>query len=208
MTDENKEMEKRRLLDSIEAMRWSARHQAGRIKEEQEFAELKGRLESTFKHLNDLHATLAHQRAQVRDVSPGGKPPRRQSERRSQLETASPDASPQVQLLLEQLRVSHATCELLEDELQRLEKRALDAIAEAGKLRRRLDNWESGLKRSPRPAANEEEPALDTRESFLRFQERADVDRRLLTDALSASEAEIMRMTKAIDLLVRKLRVA
>ncbi len=104
----------------------------------------------------------------------------------------------EIGLLRQQLQSANATSDLLQDEVRRLETKALDAIAEVGRLRRQLDEMNEKRTAADLPdTQNLQRQLLDT------CQERS-----LLTEALGNSEAEIGRLTRSLDLLVRKLNVA
>ena len=109
---------------------------------------------------------------------------------------ASSDAS--VTVLQEKLRVYENTCAMLEREVQTLEQQTLAALAEAGRLRRELDRRESRERTGPAPADD----------GVRRFMAESESERRLLLDALENSEAELARMVKTLDVVVRKLQVA
>ena len=91
----------------------------------------------------------------------------------------------------------------LEEEVRVLERRALAAIAEAGRLRRALD--ETAVSRDH--DRQETRWRAESREIRLGL-EAAHLERSLLTSALSDSESELARMARTIDLMARKLDVA
>lgn len=98
--------------------------------------------------------------------------------------------------LQEELRRAQATNTALEEEMKRMEQQALIAIAEASRLRRLL----SQEKRDPE-ATKEVSPSnlpssAGGSDEGVRMQ---------LTEALIQSELEITRLTKNIDLLLRRL---
>lgn len=102
----------------------------------------------------------------------------------------------------EKLQSYEQTCALLEREVQVLEQQTLAALAEAGRLRRELDRSEEEKRRSLAYAAYAGRDILERRI------EDSENERRLLLDALENSEAELARMVKTLDLVVRKLQVA
>lgn len=111
----------------------------------------------------------------------------------------------EVTTLREQLRVAQSTSALFQEELLRLEQKALAAIAEAGELRRRLDLLtEEDAKHTK---AGSPETAVPERKQLERTLEATEDQGRLLTRALNESEIEIFRLSKSIDMLVRKLGV-
>ena len=104
--------------------------------------------------------------------------------------------------LQKKLHSYEQTCALLEREVQVLEQQTLAALAEAGRLRRELDKNESEKRLNP---------AFANPAGYDLLQRRiADIEneRRLLLDALENSEAELARMARTLDLVVRKLQVA
>ncbi|MCX7934227.1 MAG: hypothetical protein N3A66_03100 [Planctomycetota bacterium] len=103
--------------------------------------------------------------------------------------------------LREKLRIAQATCAMLEQEIERLEQKALQAIAEAGELRRRLNLLQNT---SPADAL----AALTERETLRQHLGEVEQERALLTRALHASEREIARLTQCMDIVVRKLKIA
>lgn len=110
-------------------------------------------------------------------------------------------AGEDIDSLREELRIARATCTLLEEEVARLEEKAIHAIAEAGQLRRAMDEMMDKHRR-------EREARSDGSFSFDDLQRDLDIahdEKRLLTDALGDSESEIARLGKTIDLLVRKI---
>ena len=104
--------------------------------------------------------------------------------------------------LREKLHVYEQTCALLEREVQVLEQQTLAALAEAGRLRRELDRTETEKRGNPESAS----PA--SLDFLVRRVADAENERRLLLDALGNSEAELARMARTLDLVVRKLQVA
>ncbi|MBN2713648.1 MAG: hypothetical protein JXR97_14600 [Planctomycetes bacterium] len=107
-----------------------------------------------------------------------------------------------------QLKSFKATCELLEEENRTLEKKALFAIAEAGKLRMCLDRIDQERKffRSSNTDGGAES-LVDERENLHECIKSAEIERTLLTRAISDSESEIARLSKTIDLLVKKISI-
>lgn len=104
--------------------------------------------------------------------------------------------------LREKLHVYEQTCALLEREVQVLEQQTLAALAEAGRLRRELDRNEAEKRGRPEFASPAGLDLLERRVAD------AENERRLLLDALENSEAELARMARTLDLVVRKLQVA
>jgi len=107
----------------------------------------------------------------------------------------------EIAAMREKLRVAQATCAMLEQELERLEQKTLQAIAEAGDLRRRLN-----LLQNISPA--EALTAIAERESLRQHLGEVEQERALLTRALHASENEISRLTQCMDIVMRKLKIA
>ena len=107
-----------------------------------------------------------------------------------------------MEALQEKLHVYEQTCAMLEREVQVLEQQTLTALAEAGRLRRELDRSKAERCRSPFSEGYIE------KEQFHRIIKESENERRLLLDALESSEAELARMVKTLDLVVRKLQVA
>jgi len=103
--------------------------------------------------------------------------------------------------LREQLRVAQQTCALLEEEMQLLEQKALAAISEAGRLRRRLDELGLSCDGDAAAAVRADE---SVRLSAVRAAAKAERD--LLTDALQVSESEISRLARSVDCLMRKFQ--
>jgi hypothetical protein len=101
--------------------------------------------------------------------------------------------------LQDRLRTYEQTCAMLEHEVQMLEQQTLAALSEAGRLRRELDRREAWK--------NQEHDSTD-RLVLQRRVEDSENERNLLLDALNNSEAELARMVKTLDLVVRKLQVA
>ena len=115
----------------------------------------------------------------------------------------TPERQPEtVEVLQEKLHVYEQTCAMLEQEVQTLEQQTLAALAEAGRLRRELDQREAEKRRSA--------GFLDyaEKESIRKIMDESETERRLPLDALENSEAELVRMVKTLDLVVRKLQVA
>lgn len=118
----------------------------------------------------------------------------------------SPSESSQLAQLRDELRSARATCSLLEEEVKRLEQKALSAIAEAGRLRCRLDQTAEG--RLHGIGSSHSTSRITGKDELRRLSscvQKAQDERRLLTRALSDSESEIARLSKTINLLVRKL---
>lgn len=102
----------------------------------------------------------------------------------------------------EKLQAYEQTCAMLEREVQVLEQQTLAALAEAGRLRRELDRSEEEKRRSLEYASYAGRDILERRIAD------SENERRLLLDALENSEAELARMVKTLDVVVRKLQVA
>ena len=107
-----------------------------------------------------------------------------------------------VDVLKEKLHVYEQTCAMLEREVQVLEQQTLAALAEAGRLRRELDRSQARRNNSDRFLDYAE------KDSIRKIIDDSDNERRLLLDALENSEAELARMVKTLDVVVRKLQVA
>jgi len=103
--------------------------------------------------------------------------------------------------LRRQLKASEETCAMLEEEVRQLEAQTLEALAEVGRLRRRLDLMTPAANGNP-VECNRERDAL--REILATAEE----ERRLLTTALIDSENELARMTRTLDLMMRRLQAA
>lgn len=114
----------------------------------------------------------------------------------------APRAAQTVEVLQEKLYVYEQTCAMLEHEVQVLEQQTLAALAEAGRLRRELDQKEAEKRRNV--------GFLDyaEKDSIRKIIDESENERRLLLDALENSEAELARMVKTLDLVARKLQVA
>ncbi len=106
------------------------------------------------------------------------------------------------EVLREKLHTYEQTCAMLEREVHVLEQQTLAALAEAGRLRRELDQNEEQEKRYAELAVYQERDLLEKRVAD------SETERRLLLDALENSEAELARMVKTLDMVVRKLQVA
>ncbi len=104
-----------------------------------------------------------------------------------------------VLFLQDELRRARAACALMEKDIQRLEQKALDAIAEGGRLRRRLKEMED-----QGPVASEVE-LLERTERLEDEIVRGETERSLLTGALSRSETEIARLVKCADQLIKRM---
>lgn len=104
--------------------------------------------------------------------------------------------------LEERAHLAESTCAMLEEEMARLERQALDAMAEAGRLRRALDEIERQGGGSGGESWWQEKASMAHR---LQMAEQA---RDLLTSALLDSEAEIARLTKTLDMVARRFDVA
>lgn len=102
--------------------------------------------------------------------------------------------------LREKLHAYEQTCAMLEKEVQVLEQQTLAALAEAGRLRRELDRTEEASRRNQQSDIS--------REILERRIADSETERQLLLDALENSEAELARMVKTLDVVVRKLQVA
>jgi hypothetical protein len=109
-----------------------------------------------------------------------------------------------VATLQEKLRVYESTCAMLEREVHVLEQQTFASLAEASRLRRELDR--SKAERDASPFAGS--PDYVEKEQLTRIVQESEHERRLLIDALESSEAELARMVKTLDLVVRKLQVA
>ncbi len=109
-----------------------------------------------------------------------------------------------VAALQEKLRVYEQTCLMLEREVHALEQQTFASLAEASRLRRELDRTKAGQKSGPFANA----PEYVEKEQLNRIVRESENERRLLIDALESSEAELARMVKTLDLVVRKLQVA
>lgn len=106
----------------------------------------------------------------------------------------------------EALRISTATCNLLEEEIKSMERKALEAIAENGRLRKRLDEVtckEIG-KRPALPATQKLFISRRNSETQVGYERVHD----LLTEALCDSEREISRLTQALGVIVRKVEIS
>lgn len=117
---------------------------------------------------------------------------------------ASAGSSIDIIALQEKLRVYEQTCAMLEREVHELEQQTFASLAEAGRLRRELDR--SKAERGAHPLADSAE--YIEKAQFNRIVKESENERRLLIDALESSEAELARMVKTLDLVVRKLQVA
>lgn len=106
-----------------------------------------------------------------------------------------------MEALQEKLHVYEQTCAMLEREVQVLEQQTLASLAEASRLRRELE-----CSKASRQAPGTGE--FIEKEQFNRIVKESENERRLLLDALESSEAELARMVKTLDLVVRKLQVA
>lgn len=127
----------------------------------------------------------------------------REPARPAQEETLRLEQAPaSVEVLQEKLHVYEQTCAMLEREVQVLEQQTLAALAEAGRLRRELDQNEAAKRRTA--------GFLDyaEKDSIRKIIAESENERRLLLDALENSEAELARMVKTLDLVARKLQVA
>lgn len=118
---------------------------------------------------------------------------------------SAPDAQASPRDLHSILRTERATNALLEQENRRLERKALEAIAEVGRLRREMDTGRSDAIKPDRQLA---EDILQERRALQMTLEAARQEGSLLTRALSESEAEVTRLSKTVELLVRKLGLA
>ncbi len=104
--------------------------------------------------------------------------------------------------LQEKLHVYEQTCAMLEREVQVLEQQTLASLAEASRLRHELERSKA------EQARGSDADAYIAKEQFQRVIKESENERRLLLDALESSEAELARMVKTLDLVVRKLQVA
>jgi len=194
---------KRLLVDSLEDMRHACRKRDSADALD-ELRRLEQRVVQTFDGLDSVRAALTCEDAcaDTRDhegaskPAPGAKP-------------GSRDPRREIERLRDDLRAARSTCGILEDEVRHLETKALDAIAEAGELRRRIDLMErSTAGGAENSARNSHADVYRERARLVRRIHEAEEDRRLLMRALGDSEQEISRLTRALDLAVRKLRVA
>ncbi len=113
----------------------------------------------------------------------------------------TPDA---LDALQEKLRVYEQTCAMLEREVQVLEQQTFASLAEASRLRHELERSRAEAGGGCSPDGVE----YVGKEQFNRIIRESENERRLLLDALESSEAELARMVKTLDLVVRKLQVA
>jgi len=104
--------------------------------------------------------------------------------------------------LRRQLRESEETCAMLEEEVRQLEAQTLEALAEVGRLRRRLDLM------TPAAANGNPDECSRERDTLREILATAEEERRLLTTALIDSENELARMTRTLDLMMRRLQAA
>ena len=104
--------------------------------------------------------------------------------------------------LRRQLKASEATCAMLEEEVRQLEAQTLEALAEVGRLRRRLDLMD------PDAANGNPDECRKERDALREILATAEEERRLLTTALIDSENELTRMTRTLDLMMRRLQAA
>ena len=109
----------------------------------------------------------------------------------------------EIKSLRERLEAAESARRALEEEVRVLECRALTAIAETGRLRRALDEA-----RAEREHDRRETRWRDDGVDLRRGLEAAQLERSLLTSALSESESELSRMARTIDLMTRKLDLA
>lgn len=108
----------------------------------------------------------------------------------------------EIAVLRDRARTAESTCALLEEELARLESQTLEAMAEAGRLRKSLDDIER--------VGGKAEMGVWWRErvDLTRRLAEAERSRELLTSALIDSEAEIARLTRTLETAARKLNLA
>ena len=104
--------------------------------------------------------------------------------------------------LRRQLKESEATCAMLEEEVRQLESQTLEALAEVGRLRRRLDMMD------PEAANGNPDECRRERDTLREILATAEEERRLLTTALIDSENELARMTRTLDVMMRRLQAA
>jgi len=104
--------------------------------------------------------------------------------------------------LRRQLKTSEATCAMLEEEVRQLESQTLEALAEVGRLRRRLDLMD------PEAANGNPDECRRERDTLREVLATAEEERRLLTTALIDSENELARMTRTLDVMMRRLQAA
>ncbi len=105
--------------------------------------------------------------------------------------------------LRQELRLAQRTTALLEKDLHRLEQKALEAIAEAGELRRRIDTMQHGCETAGDKILLESE-----RETLMARLDQEKESRHLLTEALHHSEREIARLMKNLDIFSRKFSMS
>lgn len=120
-----------------------------------------------------------------------------------------PEANDPV-ILKEDLRAAMMQIEMLQEEVNRLEKSALEAIGEAGRMRRVMERMLS--EDGERPSGEDADAffPLEARREIRRLRkelQRGVDERGLLTQALSVSESEIARMTKAIQTLASRIHL-
>lgn len=108
-------------------------------------------------------------------------------------------AGDNVIFLQDELRRARAACALMEKDIHRLEQKALEAIAESGHLRRKLLEMEA-----ERPAGCASELVRQRQEMEVALHE-GEVERSLLTGALTQSEQEIARLVKCADALIKRM---
>jgi chromosome segregation ATPase len=101
------------------------------------------------------------------------------------------------------LRGARQKASLLENEIAALEQKTLDAIAEAGALRRQLD-----LLRESRETGGDWGEVAREQETLRRRLREEEEERHLLTRALSDSETEIARLARSLEQLVRSFAAA
>jgi hypothetical protein len=112
------------------------------------------------------------------------------------------DHAAATEALREKLRVYEQTCAMLEREVRVLEQQTFASLAEASRLRHELERSKAEQGRASGSGE------FIAKEQFNRIVKESENERRLLLDALESSEAELARMVKTLDLVVRKLQVA
>lgn len=170
----NSEAQKRKVIDSLEALRRPLPESEAR--EEME---------------RSGECAIAPRLVDLRDIA---------LEASGEKQAEEVDAE-EMARLRQELRMAHATCDLLQEEVHGLEEKALRALSEAGQLRRQLDDINHERRREQAHTADGEE----TPDAMRRRLHEAEEVNEMLTSALGTSEAEIARLGKTIDLLIRKI---
>ncbi len=201
---QNLNEEKRRLIHSIEAIRGQARKQHASDALDA-LRDLETRVLQACRRL-DVDRAAGEGPSGVDESQEAGERTSSGAGKYGDQEQDGFARDEEVKRLREELKTARRTCALLEEELEHLEAKALAAIGEAGALRRRMD--EERMARTERGGGY---PGLIGAPEARRLQEqvrRAEEERGLLVGALADSEREVGRLTKALGLAVRKLRVA